>query len=62
MEINKLLLEGYIVFGIICTYTLIFILGVLTGERNIEREKENVQQIQSKKEKSINGTKLTFME
>lgn len=64
MEINKLLLEGYIVFGIILTYTITFIIGVLTGDRyREEKEYENYgKQIQSKKEESFNGTKFTIME
>lgn len=62
MEINKLLLEGYLIFGIILTYSIIFILGVLVGNREMEKELFNGKQIQSEKEKPFNGTKFTFME
>lgn len=62
MEINKLLLEGYLVFGIILTYTIVFIIGVLVGNKEMEKELCYGKQIQSKKEKSIDGTKFTFME
>lgn len=63
MEINKLLLEGYLVFGIILTYSIIFILGALVGYREQEKEYNiNGEQIQSKKEKPKYGTKFTFME
>ena len=63
MEIPKLLLEGYLTFGILLTYTITFIIGVLVGERQTEKENEEyVKQILSKKEKPFNGTKFTFME
>lgn len=64
MEINKLLLEGYIVFGIICTYTITIIIGILIGERyKEEKEYQNYgKQVQSKKEESFNERKFTFME
>lgn len=63
MEIPKLLLEGYLTFGILLTYTITFIIGVLVGERQSEKENEEyVKQVQSKKEKPFNGTKFTFME
>lgn len=63
MEIPKLLLEGYLTFGILLTYTITFIIGVLVGERQAEKEQEEyVKQVQSEKEKPFNGTKFTFME
>ncbi len=62
MEITKLLLEGYLTFGILLTYTITFIIGILFGEKQTEKEKEYDEQIQSKEEKSFNGTKFTFME
>lgn len=64
MEINKLLLEGYLIFGIILTYLIAFILGILIGERQKEEKefKNYAEQIQSKKESSIYGTKFKIME
>lgn len=62
MEINKLLLEGYLTFGIILTYTITFIIGVLIGERQAEKENENVKQIQSEKKISVYGTKFKVLE
>lgn len=62
MEINKLLLESYLVFGIILTYTLAFIIGVLVGNKEIEKELNNGEQVQSKEKISVYGTKFKIME
>lgn len=64
MEINKLLIEGYLVFGIILTYTIVFILGILIGDKQREeKEYQNYdKQIQSKKESAFYGTKFKIME
>ncbi len=47
MEINKILLEGYLVFGIILSYTITFMMGALYGERKMEGEQNNGESIQS---------------
>ena len=62
METAKLLLEGYLIFGIILTYTIAIIIGILIGERNIERESENGKQVQSEKEIFINERKSKILE
>lgn len=46
MDTYKLLLEGYVVFGIILTYTITFIIGMLIGERQAEKEFEYDKKIQ----------------
>lgn len=63
MDIPRLLLEGYLTFGILLTYTITFIIGVLIGERQAEKEQEeNVKQIQGKEKISVYGTKFKIME
>ena len=62
METAKLLLEGYLIFGIILTYAIAIIIGILIGERNIEREQENGKQVQSEKEIFINARKSKILE
>lgn len=62
METTKLLLEGYLIFGIILTYTIAILIGILIGERNVERESENGKQVQSEKEIFINERKSKILE
>ena len=47
MEINKLLLECYIIFGIILCHAITFIVGLLYAEYKIEKEEKNGKSIQS---------------
>lgn len=62
MDTAKLLLEGYLTFGILLKYTITFIIGVLVGEYQAEKEKKNGEQIQSKEKISVYGTKFKIME
>ena len=47
MEINKILLECYIIFGIILCHAVTFMCGLLYAEHKIEREQNNGESVQS---------------
>lgn len=51
MNTYQILIESYLVFGILLTYTVTFIVGTLIGYRQAEKENYYGEYVQSKKEK-----------